>query len=139
MGSVGQQWARYLPVSGKSPRRAVCRSGELTLPTQFGNSTAGNKEHAVGYQHWTDFRNERENADILNTSNDLAAMLSSVTSVQDFVSGLVFSLQLFVEFSFNFNMEIVMKTNLFTVFQAVKSECASLWGIKHRASRARDT
>ncbi len=26
------------------------------------------------------------------------------------------------------DLEIFMETNLFTVFEAVKSECASLWG-----------
>lgn len=55
-------------------------------------------------------------------------MLFTVASIQDLVSGLAFSLQLFIEFSINFNMEVFMKTNLFTVFNAVKSECASLWG-----------
>ena len=69
----------------------------------------------------------------------MAVMLSTVTSIQDLVSGLAFSLQLFVELSINFNMELFMETNLFTVFNAVKSECASLWGIKRRAERARDT
>ena len=65
-------------------------------------------------------------------------MLSTVTSIQDLVSGLAFSLQLFIEFSINFSLEGYMETNLFTVFNAVKSECASLWGIKRRAERARD-
>lgn len=73
------------------------------------------------------------------SDNDLAVMLFTVTSVQDLVSGLAFSLQLFVEFSIKLNMEVFMETNLFTVFNAVKSECASLWGIKRRAERARDT
>jgi len=35
-----------------------------------------------------------------------------------------------VNFSFTFNLEFIMETNLFTVFQAVKSECASLMGVK---------
>lgn len=65
-------------------------------------------------------------------------MLSTVTSIQDLASGLVFSLRLFVEVSITFSLEVYMKTNLFTVFNAVKSECASLWGIKRRADRARD-
>jgi len=69
---------------------------------------------------------------------DLAVVLSTVASIQDLVCGLAFSLQLFVEFSINFDMEVFMETNLFTVFNAVKSECASLWGIKRRAERARD-
>ncbi len=69
---------------------------------------------------------------------DLAEMLPTVTSIQDLVSGLAFSLQLFVELSINFNLEVFMETNLFTVFNAVKSECASLWGIKRRAERTRD-
>lgn len=56
-------------------------------------------------------------------------MLFAVASIQDLVSGLAFSLQLFIEFSINFNVEVVMETNLFTVFNAVKSECASLWGL----------
>lgn len=60
---------------------------------------------------------------------DLAVVLSSVASIQDLVSGLAFSFQLFIECSVNFNMELVMETNLFTVFNAVKSECASLWGV----------
>ncbi len=63
------------------------------------------------------------------TGNDLAVVLFTVASIQDLVSGLAFSLQLFVEFSINFNMEVCMETNLFTVFNAVKSECASLWGL----------
>ena len=62
------------------------------------------------------------------SGKDLAVALSSVASIQDLVSGLAFSLQLFVEFSINFNMEFFMETNLFTVFNAVKSECASLHG-----------
>ena len=57
-------------------------------------------------------------------------MLSTVTSVQDLASGLAFSLQMVVNFSFAFNLEFIMETNLFTVFQAVKSECASLMGVK---------
>jgi hypothetical protein len=65
-------------------------------------------------------------------------MLSAVASVQDLANGLAFSLQFFVEVSVAFNMEIFMETNLFTVLTAVKSECASLWGIKRRADRARD-
>lgn len=69
----------------------------------------------------------------------MAVVLFTVASIQDLVSGLAFSLQLFVEFSINFNMELFMETNLFTVFNAVKSECASLWGIKRRAERTRDT
>lgn len=71
--------------------------------------------------------------------NDLAVVLSSVASVQDLVSGLAFSLLLFVDISIVFNMEVVMETNLFTVFKAVKSECASLWGLKRRADSARYT
>jgi hypothetical protein len=59
----------------------------------------------------------------------LAATLSAVASVQDLVSGLAFSLLMLVNFSFTFNLEIIVKTNLFTVFQAVKSECASLMGV----------
>jgi hypothetical protein len=70
---------------------------------------------------------------------DLAVVLSTVASIQDPVSGLAFSLLLFFEYSTNFNMELCMETNLFTVFNAVKSECASLWGIKRRAERTRDT
>lgn len=71
--------------------------------------------------------------------NDLAEALSSVASVQALVSGLAFSLLLFVDISITFNMEVFMETNLFTVFQAVKSECASLWGLKRRADGARDS
>lgn len=56
-------------------------------------------------------------------------MLSSVASVQDLVSGLVFSLLLSVDVSITLNAEVLIETNLFTVFQAVKSECASLWGL----------
>ena len=59
---------------------------------------------------------------------DLAAMLSTVTSVQDLVNGLAFSLLVLVKFSFTINLEFIMKTNLLTVFEAVKSECASLHG-----------
>jgi hypothetical protein len=55
-------------------------------------------------------------------------MLSTVTSVQDLVNGLAFSLLVIVDFSLTCNLEIFMETNLFTVFQAVKSECASLNG-----------
>lgn len=66
-------------------------------------------------------------------------MLFTVASIQDLASGLAFSLHVFFEFSINLNMEVFMKTNLFTVFNAVKSECASLWGIKRRAERARNT
>ena len=66
-------------------------------------------------------------------------MLSSVASVQDLVSGLAFSLRLFVNIAITFNVEVFMETNLFTVFQAVKFECASLWGLKRRADGARDS
>lgn len=55
-------------------------------------------------------------------------MLSTVTSVEDLVGGLAFSLLVLVNFSFNINLEFNMETNLFTVFEAVKSECASLNG-----------
>jgi hypothetical protein len=55
-------------------------------------------------------------------------MLSTVTSVQDLASGLAFSLLVLVKFSFTINLEFIMETNLFTVFEAVKSECASLNG-----------
>jgi len=55
-------------------------------------------------------------------------MLSTVTSVQDLVNGLAFSLLVLVNFSFTINLEFIMKTNLLTVFEAVKSECASLHG-----------
>lgn len=55
-------------------------------------------------------------------------MLSTVTLVQDLASGLAFSLLVLVKFSFIINMEFNMETNLFTVFEAVKSECASLYG-----------
>ena len=55
-------------------------------------------------------------------------MLSTVTSVQDLVSGLAFSLLVLVKFSFTIYLEFNMETNLFTVFEAVKSECASLRG-----------
>lgn len=55
-------------------------------------------------------------------------MLSTVTSVQDLVSGLAFSLLVLVKFSFTINLEFIMETDLFTVFEAVKSECASLYG-----------
>lgn len=79
------------------------------------------------------------NTGILKASNDLIALLSSVASVQDLVSGLVFSLLLFVDISIAFNIEVFMKTNLFTVFQAVKFERASLWGLKRRADGARDS
>lgn len=59
----------------------------------------------------------------------MAVVLSSVASVQDLVSGLVFSLLLSVDVSITLKAEVFMETNLFTVFQAVKSECASLWGL----------
>lgn len=54
-------------------------------------------------------------------------MLSTVTSVLSLVSGLAFSLYGLVEISITFNLELIMETNLFTVFEAVKSECASLY------------
>ncbi len=75
---------------------------------------------------------------LLNPNHDLATVLSFVTSAQDLVSGPAFSLLLFAFFSLTFNVEIIMETDLFTVFQAVKSERASLWGLKRRADSARD-
>lgn len=57
-------------------------------------------------------------------------MLFTVTSVQNLASGLAFSLLVLVNFSFTINLEFNMETNLFTVFEAVKSECASLRGVK---------
>ena len=33
-----------------------------------------------------------------------------------------------VNLSFTFNLEILMESNLLTVLEAVKLECASLWG-----------
>jgi hypothetical protein len=62
------------------------------------------------------------------SQQDLATMLSTVTSVQDLVSGLAFSLLVLVKFFFTIHLEVNMETNLFTVFEAVKSECASLHG-----------
>jgi len=59
---------------------------------------------------------------------DLVATLSIVTSAQDLVSGLAFSLLGLVKFTLIINLEFNMETNLFTVFEAVKSECASLYG-----------
>jgi hypothetical protein len=56
----------------------------------------------------------------------LASILFFVTSIQDLADGLAFSL--LVLFKFTFNLEFIMETNLFTVFEAVKSECASLHG-----------
>jgi hypothetical protein len=59
---------------------------------------------------------------------DLAATLLFVTSVLDLASGLALSLLVSVNLSFTFNLEILMESNLFTVLEAVKLECASLWG-----------
>lgn len=56
----------------------------------------------------------------------MASILFFVTSIQDLADGLAFSL--LVLFKFTFNLEFIMETNLFTVFEAVKSECASLHG-----------
>jgi len=55
-------------------------------------------------------------------------MLSTVTTNLNLVSGLALSLCVFVDFSIAFNLEAIMEANLFTVFEAVKSECASLYG-----------
>lgn len=63
-------------------------------------------------------------------SNGLTVMLAIVISVQDLASGLAFSLFGSIDFSFTCNLEFIMKTNLITVLQAVKSECASLMGVK---------
>jgi hypothetical protein len=66
---------------------------------------------------------------ILKYSNDLAIFLSAVASAQDLVAGLAFSLHVLIDLTISLNMEVFMETNLFTVIDAVKSECASLWGI----------
>ena len=59
---------------------------------------------------------------------DLAATLLFVSSVLDLASGLALSLLVSVNLSFTFNLEILMESNLLTVLEAVKLECASLWG-----------
>lgn len=69
------------------------------------------------------------NSPYTEKSNDLVIILSAVTSVQDLVAGLAFFLHVFIDLTISFNMEVFMETNLFTVIDAVKSECASLWGI----------
>ncbi|WP_273281133.1 hypothetical protein [Methylibium petroleiphilum] len=58
----------------------------------------------------------------------MAATLLFVSSVLDLASGLALSLLVSVNLSFTFNLEILMESNLFTVLEAVKLECASLWG-----------
>ena len=73
--------------------------------------------------------------DILRSNDDLGTLLSFITSAQDLVCGLVFSLHFVLDININVYMEVAMKTNLLTVLEAVTSECAFLWGIKHRASR----
>ena len=62
------------------------------------------------------------------TEFDLAATLLFVSSVLDLASGLAPSLLVSLNLSFTFNLEIFMESNLFTVLEAVKFECASLWG-----------
>ena len=58
----------------------------------------------------------------------MAATLLFVSSVLDLASGLAPSLLVSLNLSFTFNLEIFMESNLFTVLEAVKFECASLWG-----------